>query len=761
MPGDAAKSSNKEKSHLPKNPSPATAEKKDAPVEEKPKPKAKKKKEDPMMKDELPPSSGNMKKPKKPKQSHQGPEAVKPQDKPGKRGKKGKPARNSKNRPQQDNLPKQTRNGKDKAPKPDQIHMDDMNLAKRDAAAEPIRGQSNVKHFSNKNAPKPEAEGCAEEKPCPHHKQGGRGFKSSQLSNGPSGHARPNINQDRPQKKKDRGASRKAVSTGFEDQILKKFSDDHMNDVFAEEGVDADDFENDAVDNIIDTISDQVAEYYQDESADVEESIIAKRDVDKVVEIIDCPPPTQEQIAAIQNEFSGVEKRQVINRKTLACGPPVTIRKTLGDNAVATPTPEPVYNFYPEVTPTVHPVYNFYPEGSPDHPDVYNFYPEPTYNFYPEVTPTVHPVYNFYPEGSPNHPDVYNFYPEHKGVAAQAVSVAQLDKLPINIAGFVPSQVAPEVVVPQTPVPTATKPYTPYEEDDRFVMPAGFGLGQYADGQVQILAPGFGAPVDYQPWVDRAIVRGETVTLAGPTEFVTVFAPGPTGVVEVERIVSTGVEIPVEVPVKEFVEVPVSVEVPVYVTATSTQVEKVFATETVKVPVQVTATATQIETVVETRMPEIKITPKTKEQINKVNVPGTEEVVVNKKVHGTVPVTKTILVCPECETVEGVCDCGTFDHPIAKVLEGSQVIPLPLSQTKSQFTKPGFNQIADVVDGPVLATVPFDKASKIEKLSGKPATGNIIAYSGDGAGLDAYSKDVEAIEAYLKSVLPEGILAQN
>jgi hypothetical protein len=505
---------------------------------------------------------------------------------------------------------------------------------------------------------------------------------------------------------------------------------------------------------MIDTISDQVAEYHQDGSADVEESTIAKRDVDEVVEIIDCPPPTQEQIAAIQNEFSSVEKRQVINRKTLACGPPVTIRKTLGDDAVATPTPEPVYNFYPEVTPTVQPVYNFYPEGSPDHPDVYNFYPE--------VTPTVQPVYNFYPEGSPNHPDVYNFYPEHKGVAAQAVSVAQLDKLPVNIAGFVPSQVAPEVVIPQTPVPTATKPYTPYEEDDRFVMPTGFGLGQYADGQVQILAPGFGAPVDYQPWVDRAIVRGETVTLAGPTEFVTVFAPGPTGVVEVERIVSTGVEIPVEVPVKEFVEVPVSVEVPVYVTATATQVEKVFATETVKVPVQVTATATQIETVVETRMPEIKITPKTKEQINKVNVPGTEEVVVNKKVHGTVPVTKTILVCPECETVEGVCDCGTFDHPIAEVLEGSQVILLLLSQTKSQFTKPGFNQIADVVvDEPVLATVPFDKASKIEKLSGKPASGNIIAYSGDGAGFDAYSKDAEAIEAYLKSVLPEGILAQN
>lgn len=76
--------------------------------------------------------------------------------------------------------------------------------------------------------------------------------------------------------------------------------------------------------------------------------------------------------------------------------------------------------------------------------------------------------------------------------------------------------------------------------------------------------------------------------------------------------------------------------------------------------------------------------------------------------------------------------------------------------------KPGFNQIADVVvDEPLLTTVPLDKASKIEELTGKPVNGNIIAYSGDGTGFDAFAKDAEAIEAYLKSVLPEGILAQN
>ncbi|KAF8545497.1 hypothetical protein BDD12DRAFT_10917 [Trichophaea hybrida] len=260
VPGSGAKSSNKNA------PQPSTAP-------------SKKKDDDPMMRKELPKSSGNTKKPNQPKPNQ--PKQSRPSP-----PTKQKPARGGKNQRYQENSPRQQRGN---APRI-------QTLEKRDAAPEPaavadpeaVKGRSGDKVSPNKggkNASRPEGG----------KGKGGKGGKSpQQIDNnnkggkppkGPGG-IRPNkINQSRPKKNKAGAGKGKAVAMAMEEDICEHFEDGY-------------------VENII----------YEMCEAEVEE------------------------------EESGLQKRQAVNRKVLPCGPPVTIRRVLGAEAAPTPAPVAVVN---------------------------------------------------------------------------------------------------------------------------------------------------------------------------------------------------------------------------------------------------------------------------------------------------------------------------------------------------------------------------------------------------------------------------------
>ncbi|KAF8251080.1 hypothetical protein K440DRAFT_615623 [Wilcoxina mikolae CBS 423.85] len=203
---------------------------------------------------------------------------------------KQKPARGGKNQKYQENSPRQQRGN---APRI-------QTLEKRDAAPEPaavagpeaVKGRSGDKVSPNKggkNAPPPEGgkgKGGKGGKSPQQINNNDKGGKPPAPSKGPGG-IRPNkINQDRPNKKNKAGAGKgKAVAMAMEEDIREHFEDDYVEDIIYE-------------------------------MCEAEE----------------------------EEEESGLQKRQAVNRKVLPCGPPVTIRRVLGAEAAPTPAPVAVVN---------------------------------------------------------------------------------------------------------------------------------------------------------------------------------------------------------------------------------------------------------------------------------------------------------------------------------------------------------------------------------------------------------------------------------
>jgi len=248
VPGSGAKSSNKSAPPLAAAP-------------------PKKKDDDPMMRKELPKSSGNTKKPKQLKQNRPPPT------------KQQKPVRGGKNNKVQSNSPQQQRGNSPRV----------QTLEKRDAAPAPdaVKGRSGDKSPSKtgKNTPPAQAgkgKGGKSGK-APHQNNNNKGGKPLMGSKGPGGKVRPNINQDRPNKKDGAGAGKgKQVAIAMEEDIREHFEDDYVEDIM------------------------------------------------------------YEMCEVGEEEEGGLWKRQTVNRKVLPCGPPITIRKILGAEAAPTPVPVPV-----------------------------------------------------------------------------------------------------------------------------------------------------------------------------------------------------------------------------------------------------------------------------------------------------------------------------------------------------------------------------------------------------------------------------------
>lgn len=235
--------------------------------------------DDPMMRNELPAKSGNA---KKPKQVRPAPEQQQAK----------KPARGGKDKKYQSNSPKQGKRPSAKGGR----------LTKRDAVPEPeaeaVKGRSGDKVSPNKGKGRG-GEG----------RQGGGKQSGGPPSHGgqsPSGRVRPNINQDRPQKKKDREAATAAASQpenkrgkgkgkalAIEDNVRDRFDEEYVDEVYYNECV----------------VDEDTMEYYEEE--DVAEGSLRKRSI-------------------------------TTNRKVLPCGPPITIRKVLGA-AAATAAPVAIH----------------------------------------------------------------------------------------------------------------------------------------------------------------------------------------------------------------------------------------------------------------------------------------------------------------------------------------------------------------------------------------------------------------------------------
>lgn len=160
-------------------------------------PPKKKKKEDadPLMRKELPQSTGNTKKPKQPKQSRKLAPAPTKQ----------KPARGGKAQKPQSNSPQQR---KGKKPKGGSL---EKRGAAPEAAPEPIAAADPVPIKNARSGGKtPSSKGgksapSAQEKHGKGSSGGGKGGKAAKGGKSGGGKLRPNINQDRPSRKADRG----------------------------------------------------------------------------------------------------------------------------------------------------------------------------------------------------------------------------------------------------------------------------------------------------------------------------------------------------------------------------------------------------------------------------------------------------------------------------------------------------------------------------------------------------------------------------